>query len=172
MSHKERLHSLPNPQQFKEWQAWAGSLVQRLIEFSAHPDDEEVDLLLAATGAGGVLSATFAFFTWTQRLKASKLYFAATGSDTITFAQRGSYIINADLNFTATALQNIDARVYISGVDYGVLTGARGEGTNFIKCPILGAYIRVSEGDTLKIAVQGSATTVLFGVSRLWVKKC
>lgn len=151
---------------------WAGALIQRLIEFSSHPDEDEENLLLAATGAGGLLSATFGFVTWTQRLKASSLYFAATGSDTITFAQRGSYIINADLNFTATALQNIDARVYISGVDYGPATSARGEGTNFIKCPILGAYVRVSAGDTLKIALQGSATTVLMAPSRIWVKKC
>lgn len=164
---------LPSPHMHAGWREWGHTLVQRLLEFGADPEENESDLILAATGVGGLLAATYGFVSWSSRLKASKLYqFSATASnDTITFDQRGMYIINADLNFTAAALQNVDARVFISGVDYGPLTRAMGEGTNFIKCPIFGAFVQVSKGDTLKIGIQGSATTVLNAVSRLWIRK-
>lgn len=163
--------SIPNPRQYSDWRDWAGMLVQRMIEFSSHPEENASDLLLAATGVAGFSSASFSFLTWTSRLLASKLYFHASGTDRITFAQRGSYVVAADLNFTATALANLDSRVYVSGVDMGDLCRARAEGTNFIKCPILGAFIQVSKDDYLQLAVQGSATNILTGVSRLWIRK-
>lgn len=169
----QRIETLPSPHLHNDWREWGHALIQRLIEANAGPDENESDLLLAATGVGGLLAATYGFISWGSKLKSSRLYqhSATSSSDTIIFDQRGTYSITADLNFTASASQTVDARVFISGVDYGPLTRAMGEGTNYINCPILGAFVQVSKGDTLKIGVQGSATTVLQSVSRLWVRK-
>lgn len=168
-----KLRSLPQPRLYTDWNSWANVLIQQLSDILQEQDIPSPDILLAATGVGALSATTVQYISWTSDLSnSSKAFFhdTAANQDTITFNKKGYYIVSADLGFTATALQNVDARVYVNGSEYGVLTRSIAEGTNYIKCPIIGALVRVQVADTLKIGVQASATTISQALSRLWMR--
>lgn len=167
-----RLDNLPGPLTFRDWKDWGSVLIQRLAEFGVALDRPGSDLLLASTATGLVSATTPTYFSWDRNLHLSGNYFHATGTTTITFAKKGAYVVNADLCFTATTAVAVTASIFVNGLEYGTLGRAFGEGTSFLRCPIIGAYVKVIDGDVLQIGAQGSLATVAMAISRLWVVRC